>query len=155
MTRRYAATRKAAFAGWVRRACVPRGHNGQSPDRTATGHQHLRPEKRARLAGGAQADGERLGHGRFRHRHGRRNRYGLRLIDDEALAEAALHMGKSHRAAHEPHVEALVVLPRPTITARVAGLARVDGHPSAWRDPGHRGPTSSTVPAISWPSAIG
>ena len=45
--------------------------------------------------------------------------------------------GKSHGAAHEPHVEALVVLACAAIAAFVARLARVDGDPHASRHQGH------------------
>ena len=65
--------------------------------------------QRSGLVGGVKADGERLGHGGLGHRHPLGDRNGLGRADRQALAEPALRVRKTHRAADELHVEAMLV----------------------------------------------
>ncbi|MGX0995178.1 hypothetical protein AB7M38_002470 [Bradyrhizobium diazoefficiens] len=84
-----------------------------------------------------QANRERLGDRGLGQRQLIRDRYGLRRIDREELAKAALHMGKAHRAAEEAHVEALVAHPLLAMQALAARLARIDGDARARLHAGH------------------
>src|SRR4051794_36089688 len=49
----------------------------------------------------------------------------LRLAADQDLPKPALHVREAHRAAHEPHIEAVTGLAFETVFALAAGTARV------------------------------
>jgi hypothetical protein len=112
-------------------AAIARDQNGESADRTAAGDEHLGSQQRRPLAGGMEADGQRLSHSGLRHRHAGWDWDCLIGLDCDALPKPTLDMRNPHRASHEAHVEALVGAPLATVPARAAWLARVDGHPHA------------------------
>ena len=89
-------------------------------------HQHALAEQRAGALGGMQADRERLGEGGLGRRDARRDLHRLPLLDDEHVAEAALHMREAHRAAVEQHVGAVLLLAHLAVAAMAAGPARID-----------------------------
>ena len=78
------------------------------------------------------------------------------LLDDDLLAERALHVRRAHRAAVVAHVQAMVLQALLAVAAHAAGPAGADGDAVADREARNaRAPTASIMPAISWPSTIG
>ena len=99
-------------------------NGAQRADRTRAGNQHAPSEQGTRAAGRMQADGERLGHGRFG--SGQRGRHDMALcgIRHQDLTEGALHVRHAHGAAVEAHIEAVDLLPGLTKAASSAWPAR-------------------------------
>ena len=97
-----------------------------APIGPAPRHQHALAQQFARAPRRVQADRERLGHRRLAQRHALGDRLRLRLVADQNFAKRALHMREAHRAAVEAHVEAMILFALETISAMVAGPARID-----------------------------
>src|SRR4051812_6231111 len=102
-----------------------------------------------------QAHRERFGDRGFRQRQLVGDRNGLRRIDRDEFAKAALHMGKAHRAAEEAHVEALVAHAFLAMRHRAHGFLGLTATPGPGFTFVTPSPMAATTPAISCPSAIG
>ena len=99
---------------------------------------------------------QRLGHRAFAVAHAVGQPIGLRGVDDDLLAERALHMRRAHRAAVVAHVQAMVLQALLAVAAQAAGAARADRDALAGQRSRRRPvPTASITPATSWPSTIG
>ena len=95
--------------------------------------------KRRLMEAQEQCHRQRLGAGRLLQRDMVRQRNGLLLPADKRLPEAALHMRRSHGAAVEAHVQAVLGQPFQAVAAVAAGGGRADGDAVARRDAGDAG----------------
>ena len=116
----------------------PRGDDEHRADRPATGHQHRLAEQRAGAIDGMEGDGERLRHRALAVAHALGQAKRLAGVDDDLLAERALHMRHPHGAAVVAHVEAMVLQAELAVATAAAGPARADGDALAGRVVAHR-----------------